>query len=285
MLDLEPGYFRVLPHSPSLQLTRSTAYPYDPDSDESKEGLRRWIDNVARVIPDEEHRLVFQCQVGQSLVGELKRKEPNFIYVFGPGGVGKTKIVELLGDVFGTYTATVSTEHLRRTNGHQAHTSSLVNMAGARFAIADEVRRGAMDIDKLKKLTGEAVLRAQTGMGKDFIDFVPTATLWLTSNWPLDFGGETEGMDRRYRPIPSGDLPFTKEERTRMLMAGGVDKYFLADGLGSGILTWAVQGWKIWANGEMPEPESLEILRRSHISGDEPLNGWAEYAGVAAVIP
>jgi len=265
VVDLRTG--RLMEGDPALRLTRSTAVPYIPGAP-----CPRWLAHLDRLFEGDPERVGwFQMAIGAALVGDSNDKDQVFVYLVGPEGSGKSAAIRMLTEAMGDYVAIISPMHLTLTN-RERHTSWLWALAGARLAMVEEVRSDRLDVSQLKNLTGGGRLRAQTGMGKDFVDWAPTHSIFMAANQAPDFDNDTSGMDRRYRPIPTGPT-LTAEE---LAANEGWEQSIIRDEL-PGILAWAIEGclkWQEQPGRRLPELESMAQVKRDHLELADPTGQW-----------
>lgn len=139
--------------------------------------------------------------VGYSLTGST-REEKLFV-PHGPGGSGKSTLVDAVRAMLGDYASSVDPEtFLARREGHGAR-ADLARLAGVRMAIAvepgDENRR--LDTAVVKWVTGGDPIVARH-LYRDPFEFVPAFKLWLVTNHRPIVSRADTGMWRRLVELP-----------------------------------------------------------------------------------
>lgn len=184
---------------------------------------------------DGDLRAYLQRAVGLTLVGE--QREHVFFFCFGSGLNGKSTFLNAILYALGDY-GTALPPDLLIEKRFASHPTELADLEGARMAVGTEVPTNASwDEVRIKSLTGADLIEART-MRKDFYEFAPSHTFWVSGNNKPNIMGKDDGIWRRVVLIPflarlakdkvDRDLP--AKLRAREAMAA--------------ILAWAVQGAK-----------------------------------------
>jgi putative DNA primase/helicase len=228
----------------------------------------KWLDHLARLFEDDSERVDwFQRAVGAALVGNGSLKDHFFVVVLGAPGNGKGTAMRTLVHVLGQDQHVVNLQASDLT-GRERHLQWMIRLQGARLAIVEEMRRSALDVNKLKALSGGDTITANKMRQADET-WEPTHSLFITSNHQPNFGGDTVGMARRYRPIPTGpSLPREEQSVTH-------EERLKSEAMG--ILAWAVKGSLLWQqDGHLKSLAIIDDLAHSHIVDDDPYQEWAD---------
>lgn len=168
---------------------------------------------------------------GVSAVGEVREHILPFLH--GPGGNGKTVLLEVLTSLLGDYATEAPAGFL--IAGRDKHETELANLQGRRLVVASEVNENTrFDEQKVKSLTGGDKITARF-MRQDFFTFTPSHTLWLAGNNQPKV--ETGGYSfwRRLRLIP-----FTHTVPDEEKIDGLAERLVAEEG--PGILAWIIDG-------------------------------------------
>jgi putative DNA primase/helicase len=89
---------------------------------------------------------------GYALTGSTR--EHAFLFLYGPGGNGKSVLLNTLAHVMGDYATTADMELFTVGNGN-SHPTGLADLRGARLVLAQETEQGrALAEAKIKAMTG-----------------------------------------------------------------------------------------------------------------------------------
>lgn len=207
----------------------------------------RWDDFVQEIMNGDQELVRFlQHAIGYTMTGDTR--EECLFFCYGIGRNGKTKLFEILRELFGGYSqqADFASFLVRRNEGPR---DDLAGMRGARLVTASEADsdRG-FDSAILKQLTGGDTVRARHLYERAF-EYRPQHKLWLAANHKPIVKEQTEAFWSRIRLIPF-TVTFTKEQRDPNLIVK------LRKEL-SGILNWAVQGVVQWRKEGLMEPKAV----------------------------
>lgn len=251
-LDLRTGGLR--PHASTDLLTKLVPVTYDPHATcPTFEGfLERALKNDRPLVA------YVQRAVGYTLTGAMG--EQVFFFPYGPGGTGKSTLVNLVRDLLGDYGLHTPTETFVAKQYDNGATADLARLAGARMVTAVEVNWSRqIDEARVKMLTGGDPITARH-LYHGFFTFQPTCKLWFVANDLPGVRGTAEAFWRRVHVIPF-EVIIPKDERDDRLI-----EKLKAEA--PGILAWAVRGCLAWQREGLNPPEAV---RR----GTE---GWQEKA-------
>ncbi len=246
---------------PAWLLTRAAAVPWQP-----KATAPGWEANCLRLCDgDPELARYLQMAVGMALVGDGVAKDHGFIYLLGPAGNGKSAFLRVLCRVLGNHAVLLNP---RDFTERDRHLSWMIPLRGARLAVVLDMPAARLDTGKLRDLCGGDSLTANEMRGADET-WAPTHTLIAAANNPPAFGRNTQGMERRYRPIQTG-------EALGRMMSGTFERD-LVEQEGPGILAWAVAGNRAWqeAGCRLPQLARMEEQRAGHVRDASPATEWA----------
>jgi putative DNA primase/helicase len=249
---------------PDLLLTRAAPVRYDPASK-----CPNWLAHLTRLFEDDSERVDwFQRAVGSALVGDATAKDQSFVVVLGDPGNGKGTVMRTLLHTLGQdqHAASINPGDL---TGRERHLAWMHRLRGVRLAIVEELKNSKLDVAKIKTLTGGDNITANR-MRQEDETWVPTHTLFMTTNHPPNFGNDTTGLHRRYRPIKTGP----SLERSQMSPDYEARLREEADG----ILTWAIEGCLLWqAEGRrLPTLSVIDELAATHLADNDWRLEWSE---------
>ena len=170
---------------------------------------------------------------------------------YGEGCNGKSTVWNLHAEMMGDYAA-LANQDLLLSDKHKGHPTEVAALFGKRFVAISEPEQGrSLNESRVKELTGDRVVTARR-MREDFWEFTPSHTFWMSTNHKPKIEGDDEGIWRRIKLIP-----FTVDLRT----VTDVDPRFheKLEAELSGILSWAVAGWKLYQKHGLDHFEPDEV--------------------------
>jgi putative DNA primase/helicase len=212
----------------------------------------------------------FETMMGVSLL--KGQQEQVFIYMFGKAGAGKGTLMNLAKDILGTgesgYTAIVDADMFVSSRMKQ-HPTEMMQFLGARMVISSDITQDQkMDTGKLKRTTGGDSITGRY-MGKDYVTFDPTHTLWLMANDRLQVPHDDAGVWRRLRVIP---FDFAKKESEQV---GGLYERILTSEAPGILARWIAKASQ-YLNEGISTPSVVMAARESYITEQDTVNEWLE---------
>lgn len=240
VLDLETG--NLIPHDPALLLTQQSPTTFDPEAK-----CPQWTAFLDFALPEPEVRRYLQKMVGQALIGRVD--EHVLPMLIGSGGNGKGVFIRALEHVLGTEQYVVEGDPgLVIKTGSNEHKTKIMTLRNKRLVFVTELdETDRFDAAQTKRLTGGDTLNARL-MRQDEINFRPTHTLFLSTNWKPEVSATEEAIWRRIRLIPF----LRKPENVDLALGRKLEAE------ASGILNWMLQGCLEWQREGLGEP--LEVM-------------------------
>jgi len=209
------------------------------------EGAQLWQEFLHQIL-DEPTARFLQRLFGLSLYGRVR--EHVLIFLFGTGANGKTTFMDALRHAAGQYAVSLPAESLM-VRKHEAHSTELAPLAGARLAVFNELPDGMrFDEARVKMLTGGDQVSARWLYGQPFT-FDPSHTLWIVGNAKPATTSGGEAFWRRvrlvgfHRTIPAEQRDPTLPEKLRAAAPA--------------ILQWGIDGWADYCKVGLAEPASV----------------------------
>ncbi|RSM93723.1 DNA primase [Streptomyces sp. WAC 01325] len=257
-LDLRTGRVRAPDARIDLHSRRTSVAPDDIPTP-------KWEKFLADVFgADAEGAKVIgfiQRLIGYSITGDVGGQIVPFFC--GPGGNGKSVLVEVVMKLLGDY-ADAAPLGLLMVHTHKTHPTEIAELHGKRLVICSEVKSGdVFDEGRFMALTGGDRLKARK-IGRGYFSFSPTHKIWLVGNHHPEVRAGTAGFWRRMRLIPCVNT-FTPQQEIRNLAD------VLISEEGPGIMKWMVDGAKSYLSGQgdLTSPKKVVQATRSYADNED----------------
>lgn len=210
---------------------------------------------------DAEAVAYMQRWAGYMLTGSTR--EHAFLFLYGPGGNGKSLLMSTISAMLGSYATSADMELFTMQHGTQ-HPTGIADLFGARLVVAQETEANrALAEAKLKTLTGGDLVKARF-MGRDFFHFAPVLKLVMAGNHRPVIRNPDEAMRRRLHLLPMTWRPETPDPK-------------LADRLQKelpGILRWAIEGCLAWQTEGLGRPRVVVEATAEYFAEQDLMAQW-----------
>jgi putative DNA primase/helicase len=238
-LDLRTG--KLLPHNPADLITRVIPYDFDPSAK-----CPRFEQFLVEVLPDAETIEFFWKFAGYCLTASVE--EEVFVFCYGAGANGKTKLAEVFKEMLGPYAVTAPMS-LLMVQRHAQHECTMMPLMGARLATFSEIPSGQrFDQKALKSLNGGDEITARWICGNP-VTFKPTHKTLILGNHLPDLQDTEEAMRRRCRLAPFERIIPEAERDPKLAQKLRAEL--------PGILAWAVRGCLAWQKDGLGQPAKV----------------------------
>jgi len=260
-VDLITGELR--PGRPEDKISRWVDLPYDPHASEPK----RFIRLIDEYFSDyaELPRYIQKC-IGYSLTGSTQAECLFFLY--GPGGNGKSTLLETLLGITGGYGDGIKFDTLRQVENSRKTGSDaspdVARLAGFRLVKVSEIKAGEQfDAGRLKEMVSGDRITARFLYGQEF-SFNPTAKFWLMGNTKPK-GENTAAFWRRMRLI-NLEKQFSPDQEPDLKATLKVEA--------AAILRWAVEGALLWQTEGLEPPDCVKQWTQEYRDKSDPWLNW-----------
>jgi putative DNA primase/helicase len=255
-VDLQTGQHRDPIRSDGI--TRSTAcVPLDC-------GCPRWLQFLSETTGDDADLIRFLQQwCGYSLTGITR--EHALVFVYGPGGNGKSVFMNVVTTVMGDYASTAPMDTFTAALADR-HPTDLAMLRGARLVTASETEQGrAWAEARIKQMTGGDPIAARF-MRQDFFTFRPTFKLFVVGNHKPVLRNVDEAARRRFNIVPFVIKPPTpdRELEQKLIQEAGA------------ILQWMIEGCLDWQRYGLIRPASVVVATDAYFSDQDLFGQWLE---------
>ncbi len=214
---------------------------------------------------DKDLQAYLQRVAGYALTGSTR--EHALFFVYGTGGNGKGTFLNTLQRILGDYAKSAPADMFTERK-HEAHTTELARLMGARLVAAQETEEGKRWAEaKIKALTGGDPVTARF-MRMDDFEFIPQFKLVMTGNHKPGLRNVDEAMKRRLHLIPF-TVTVKPEDRDHELPAKLIAE---ADG----ILDWCVQGCMQWQRMGLKPSAAVLAATAEYLEQQDNLGAWLD---------
>jgi len=263
VVDLRTGQLR--PGLPEDYVSKAAAItPVPLESFDPERDCPRWLAFLDQALGGDAAAIRFYQQwAGYNLTGETR--EQVLLFIYGPGGSGKTTAVSVIYDLLGEYAANVATSTLTAQR-HEAHPEELARLHGPRMAVASETEAGSKWAEnRIKALTGGDPITARF-MRQDSFEFRPAFKLTIVGNNAPGLSDVDSAIRRRFMILPFDHPPAAKDEHLPEKLKAEWP----------GILSWAIRGALDWQENGLVRPAIVEAATRDYFAREDTFACWLE---------
>ncbi len=253
LIDLRTG--KVLPHDPSLYLTKCTSVNPSEEYHYDSTGHCKFLDIINSIFPDKLERDWVQKHAGYSLLGI--KKHQIFVVFYGSGGNGKTTFLNLISDSLGPdYVKHIDVNSILSSkwdDGGRSANPGIASLKGARIGILSESSEtDFFDAALIKNVTGNKMITARYIHGNPFT-FRATYELIFDTNHIPRVRRVDDGFYRRFIIVPFTQVFSAHDNAT--LEVDLAQREVLED-----CLRWQIQGAVSYFKEGLPIGKHFELL-------------------------
>jgi len=229
-----------------------------------QEDCLRWLRFLNETTGDDAELIRFLQQwCGYCLTGLTR--EHALVFVYGPGGNGKSVFLNIVTSILKDYAATAAMDTFTASHSDR-HPTDLAMLRGARLVTASETEEGrAWAESRIKQMTGGDRIAARF-MRQDFFEFMPQFKLTIIGNHKPVLHNVDEAARRRFNIVPFVHKPETPDhDLERKLMAEA-----------PGILLWMIEGCRDWQANGLIRPASVRVATDAYFSDQDLMGQWIE---------
>jgi putative DNA primase/helicase len=225
-----------------------------------------WLNFLDQATSGDAELIKFlQLVCGYAMTGLTS--EHLLVFIYGPGGNGKSVFLNTVGGVLGDYHTAAAMETFTESH-HDRHPTDLAMLRGARLVTCAETSEGrAWAETRIKQLTGGDPVTARY-MRRDFFTYQPTFQLLIVGNHKPKLRNVTEAMRRRLAMVPFVHAPAKPDH--------GLEEKLRAEW--PGIMRWMIEGCLEWQKegNKIRRPEVVVEMTKEYFNEQDLLGQWID---------
>ncbi len=206
-----------------------------------------------------------QQWAGYCLTGSTN--EQALLFIYGPGGNGKSVFVNVLTEIMGDY-AKVASMQTFTASKQQRHLTEVAMLHGARLVTASETEKGQeWSEGRINSLTGSEPITANY-MRQDHFTFVPAFKLTLIGNHKPKLGTVNEAARRRFNIVPFVHKPAQPDKSLSEKLRAEYPA----------ILRWMIEGCLDWRANGLLRPQVVLNATTEYFEEQDTVGRWIKEA-------
>lgn len=200
---------------------------------------------------------------GYCLTGDTR--EHALIFLYGPGGNGKSVFLNTVSRIMGDYATTAAMDTFTSSRGDK-HPTELALLKGARMVSASETEEGrAWAESRIKQMTGGDPITARF-MRQDFFTYQPQFKLTIVGNHAPALVNVDDAARRRFNIVPF----VVKPENPDRELETKLEAEWPA------ILQWMIEGCVAWRKDGLQRPESVKAATAEYFGQQDLTAQWLD---------
>jgi putative DNA primase/helicase len=255
-VDLHTG--ELIPPDRELMVSRVTSVT-PADKGTSSPHFTTFLDQAT--AGDIALKRFLQQFMGYCLTGVTN--EQVLLFVYGPGGNGKSQLQKVVAEIMGDYARTAAMDTFTASR-HQRHLTEVAMLDGARFVGMSETEKGQMwSQARINQLTGGDPVTANY-MRQDLFTFVPKFKLMVVGNHKPQLGTVNDAARRRFLIVP---FLYKPDKPDKTLGAKLREEY-------PAILRWMIDGCLDWQANGFVLPDVVKLATSDYFEDEDIFGRW-----------
>ncbi|MER2266690.1 phage/plasmid primase, P4 family [Methylobacterium oxalidis] len=253
-VDLRTGEMRAA--DPAERITKLTAAPADTAE------CPLWLAFLDQATKGDTALIRFLQQwCGYCLTGVTR--EHALVFVYGPGGNGKSVFLNVLTGILAEYAKTAAMDTFTASKGDK-HPTDMAMLRGARLVTASETEEGHPWAEaRIKQLTGGDPVTARF-MRQDFFTFTPGFKLTVVGNHQPALKNVDDAARRRFNIVPFVRKPPSPDRQ--------LEEKLKAEW--PAILRWMIEGCLDWQQNGLVRPTSVTEATEAYFAEQDLMSQW-----------
>jgi putative DNA primase/helicase len=192
-------------------------------------------------------------------------REHALVFVYGPGGNGKSVFLNVLAGILADYASAATIETFTASK-YDRHLTEIAALRGVRAVTASETEKGRFWAEtRVKQLTGGDRMRARF-MRQDEFEFTPVLKLIVVGNHMPALHNVDEAMRRRFNVVPFTRTPARPDDQLETKLKTEWP----------GILRWMIDGCLDWQASGLVRPVSVAAATEDYFAAQDVLAHWLD---------
>jgi len=206
---------------------------------------------------------LIQVKAGYWLTGLTR--EHDITFVWGPGGNGKSVLVNTLAHVMGTYATHTDSSTFAATRNEQ-HPEALARLRGSRLVLANETAEGmAWNEARVKQASGGDKMTGRF-MNQNTFEYTPLFKLVFVGNHKPRIANLDQAMKRRFHLIPFTVTPAKPNKTLEEALRAEAGR----------ILAWCIEGCLKWQADGVQLPDVVRNATAEYFTDEDPVGRFLE---------
>lgn len=256
VVDLRNGRLRAA--RPDDYITKQTAI-----APASRADCPRWLQFLTDATNGDNALIRFLAQfVGYALTGITR--EHALLFIFGPGGNGKSVFLNILKTILCDYCVTAGMDTFTASRGGEKHPTDLAMLHGARLVTTTETEEGRQWAEaRIKATTGGDPVSARF-MRQDFFTYTPVFKLIIAGNHKPGLANVDEAARRRFNIVPFTHKPPNPDRELEAKLKAELPA----------ILRWAIEGCLDWQAHGLIRPQVVIDATTDYFEAQDVIGRW-----------
>jgi putative DNA primase/helicase len=256
-VDLRTGTIKA--PDPNDFITKITAVPPAETAD-----CPIWLRFLCEATADDNGLITYlQRFCGYLLTGDTR--EHALLFVYGPGGNGKSVFLNTVSATLGDYACVAAMETFT-SSPTDRHPTDLAMLRAARLVSATETEEGrAWAESRIKQMTGGDPISARF-MRQDFFTYKPAFKLVVIGNHKPSLRNVDDAVRRRFNIVPFLNKPPIPDRHLEHKLRPEWP----------GILRWMIDGCLAWQSDGLVRPAVVAAATDEYFSEQDVLRQWIE---------
>lgn len=204
-----------------------------------------------------------QQYIGYCLTGDTR--EQVLLFVYGPGGNGKSVLQNVVTEIMGDYAKTAAMETFSASR-QPRHLTEIAMLRGARLVSLSETEKGQRwSQARLNQMTGGDNITANF-MYHDMFTFRPVFKTFVVGNHMPHLASVNQAERRRFLIVPFLHKPANPDKRLAEKLRGEYP----------GILRWVIEGCLDWQENGLILPDVVKEATKDYFDTEDFFGCWVD---------